>query len=69
MEKLWRQYKELVPRAKLYLFNLAPYGTVPVNMNPGDVYLISGWSEKVFEVLRNIEAGHDALDEIKELDI
>jgi hypothetical protein len=69
MEKLWRQYKELVPRAKLYLFNLAPYGTVPVNMNPGDVYMISGWSEKVFEVLRNIEAGHDALDEIKELDI
>ena len=69
MEKLWRQYKELVPRAKLYLFNLAPYGTVPVNMSPGDVYLISGWSEKVFEVLKNIEAGHDALDEIKELDL
>ena len=69
IEKLWRQYKELAPRAKLYLFNLAPYGTVPVNISPGDVYLISGWSEKVFEVLRNIEAGHDALDEIRELDL
>lgn len=69
MEKLWRKYKEVAPQAKLYLFNLAPYSTVPVNMVPGDVYLISGWSEKVFEVLRNIEAGHDALDEIRELDL
>jgi hypothetical protein len=46
---------------------LAPYDTVPVNLGPGDVYLISGWSEKVFEVLRNIEAGDEALDTIKEI--
>jgi len=67
IEKLWREYKGLVTHSKLYLFNLAPYGTSPVNLGPGDVYMISGWSEKVFEVLRNIEAGDEALDTIKEI--
>lgn len=32
-------------------------------------YLISGWSEKVFDVLKAIDEGADALDQIKNIEI
>jgi len=69
MEKLWREYKTRVPQARLYLFNLAPYDTTPVDLLAGDVYLISGWSDKVFDVLKRIEDGDEALAEIKEIQL
>jgi hypothetical protein len=69
MEKLWRQYKSQVPQCKLYLFNLASYGTTPVDLQGGDVYMISGWSEKVFEVLKNIEQGEEALETIRSIEL
>jgi len=67
MERKWQEYKSAVPGAKLYLFDLAGYGTTPINMKDGDVYLIAGWNDKIFEVLASIEAGDDTLDEIKSI--
>jgi len=64
---LWGHYKNAVPQAKLYLFNLASYGDSPLDLRKNDVYLISGWSEKIFNVLYNIEQGGNSLDEIKEI--
>jgi len=63
----WLKYKSVVPDAKLYLFDLAGYGTSPIDLRRGDVYLIAGWSDKIFEVLASIEAGDDALDKIKSI--
>ena len=61
---LWKQYKRFAPNAKLYLFDLAGYGTTPLNVLREDVFLIAGWSDKVFDVLQAIENGSDAVQVI-----
>jgi 60 kDa SS-A/Ro ribonucleoprotein len=63
---LWKQYKKMAPGAKLYLFDLAGYGNVPLNVQRDDVYLIAGWSDKIFGVLKAIEDGSNAVKMINE---
>jgi 60 kDa SS-A/Ro ribonucleoprotein len=58
---MWKLYKQIAPDAKLYLFDLAGHGTAPLNILREDVFLIAGWSDKIFQVLEAIEAGGDAL--------
>lgn len=61
----WATYKQQVaPNAKLYLFDLKGLGTTPVDIRQNDVYLISGWSDKVFDVMEAIDNGHTALEHI-----
>lgn len=61
----WAIYKQTVaPKAKLYLFDLKGLGTTPVDIHQNDVYLISGWSDKVFDVVEAIENGQTALEHI-----
>ena len=69
VNKLWKEYKELVPSAKLYLFNLRGYGQMPIDMKSGSVYLIAGWSDKIFDVLQNLEKGGETLDMIKQIEL
>jgi 60 kDa SS-A/Ro ribonucleoprotein len=64
---VWKAYKRVNPAAKLYLFDLAGYGTTPVQMKDGDVYLIAGWSDKIFDVLQAIEDGSNAIEKIKQV--
>ena len=66
---LWNQYKKLAPAAKLYLFDLAGYGNTPLNVMRDDVFLIAGWSDKIFNVLQSIENGSDAVNLIKEINL
>lgn len=63
----WSAYKQLFPNARLYLFDLAGYGQTPVRTQANDVYLIAGWSDKVFDVLQAVEAGEQALSRIHEI--
>ncbi|MBR5431450.1 MAG: TROVE domain-containing protein [Bacteroidales bacterium] len=63
----WHKYKEMYPQAKLYLFDLAGYGTSPLDLAEQDVYLIAGWSEKIFDVLSAVDNGADALSEIRKI--
>ena len=64
MSDVWKRYKRIAPNAKLYLFDLAGYGTTPLNIMRDDVFLIAGWSDKVFEVLSAIENGGNAVQTI-----
>jgi hypothetical protein len=67
---LWLRYKaEVAPDAKLYLFDLKGYGQAPLQILRNDVYLVAGWSDKVFEVLAALENGGSALDEINKIAI
>jgi len=66
MQKLWNKYKAMVPGAKLYLFDLAGYGNTPVRPLQNDVFLIAGWSDKVFDMLDAIEKGESVVQKIKE---
>jgi len=61
MDTVWKRYKKMAPNAKLYLFDLAGYGNTPLNVQRDDVYLVAGWSDKIFNVLNAIEEGSNAV--------
>ena len=69
MRNVWKKYKAIAPDAKLYLFDLAGYGTVPLDITNDDVHLIAGWSDKIFDILQAIDNGSDALKEIKAIEL
>ena len=68
-EDSWKQYKKMSPAAKLYLFDLAGYGQLPIRLAAPDVYLIAGWSDRIFDVLSAIDKGEDALSVINKTKI
>ena len=66
----WKDYKRNVaPHAKLYLFDLAGYGNTPLQVRRDDVFLLAGWSDKIFDVLTALEEGGDAIKMIKSIEI
>ena len=65
--KSWDSYKAIAPNARLYIFDLAGYGLNPVSMDRDDVFLIAGWSDKVFDILAALERGNSAIDEIRRI--
>jgi hypothetical protein len=65
--QLWRQYKKIAPAAKVYLFDLAGYGQMPLRTEGNDVFLIAGWSDKVFDILTAIENGSSAIAELSKI--
>lgn len=66
----WNKYKAIAPNAKLYLFDLVGYGQTPINMVEGrDVFLIAGWSDKIFDILAAIEDGSNAVEVINQIEI
>lgn len=69
MQGSWSAYKKIAPKAKLYLFDIAGYGTTPVDTRSGDVYLIAGWSDKVFDILSALDRGSNAVAEIEKIDL
>ena len=69
IEFYWKKYKRIAPAAKLYLFDLAGYGQSPLRLVSKDVYLIAGWSDRVFDVLSAIDRGEEALTAISRIEI
>ena len=65
----WQQYQRRYPQAKLYLFDLAGYGTTPLSTQGRNVHLIAGWSDKVFDMLSALENGGVAVAEIEQMEI
>jgi hypothetical protein len=69
MQQVWQLYKAIAPDAKLYLFDLAGYGTTPLNIAEKDAYLIAGWSDKIFDMLAAIDGGEDVLELIEKIEL
>ena len=69
VEKSWKRYKAIAPNAKLYLFDLAGYGHTPLDIKRDDVYLIAGWSDKVFDILYSLDNSEDTLAVIKNIEL
>jgi 60 kDa SS-A/Ro ribonucleoprotein len=63
-ENSWNQYKRINLNAKLYIFELAGYGKQPLDIRKNDVYLIAGWSDKIFDVLNALEDRKSAVEMI-----
>ncbi|WP_347217808.1 TROVE domain-containing protein [Chryseobacterium sp.] len=66
-EDSWNRYKAIVPGAKLYIFDLAGYGRQPIDIKRNDVYLIAGWSDKIFDVLNALEDQKSAIEMIEKV--
>jgi 60 kDa SS-A/Ro ribonucleoprotein len=66
---VWKQYKKIAPNAKIYLFDLAGHGATPLNVMSNDVFLIAGWSDKIFNVLKAIEDGSNAVKMIEAIEM
>ena len=62
--QLWTLYKKISPTAHLYLFDLAGYGHVPIQTGQQDITMISGWSDRIFDMLQAIENEKDILKKI-----
>ena len=69
LSNCWRLYKKIAPNAKLYLFDLTGYGQMPVNTPQEDVFLIAGWSEKIFDVLEALESQKSVLETIHKIEL
>lgn len=66
----WKQYKAIAPNAKLYLFDLVGYGQTPINVIADqNVFLMAGWSDKIFDILAAIEDGSNAVEVINQIEI
>jgi hypothetical protein len=66
IREAWKEYKRTIsPNAKLYLFDLAGYGNVPLDISTKDVYLVAGWSDKVFNALAAIDRGEDVVKQLQ----
>lgn len=62
----WNKYRQKNPDAKMYLFDLKGYDSYPIDIvADNSVYLISGWSEKIFEVMDAIENGGSVINYLK----
>jgi 60 kDa SS-A/Ro ribonucleoprotein len=66
---LWKLYKRIAPNARLYLFDMAGLGKSPLEILKNDVYLIAGWSDKIFDVLAAVEAGSNAIEIINQVEL
>lgn len=69
LSKSWNNYKKIAPAAKLYLFDLAGYGQQPIDIKQNDVYLIAGWSDKIFDMLDSMENTTSALEKIIQIEL
>ncbi|ULT26515.1 hypothetical protein KUH03_06530 [Sphingobacterium sp. E70] len=69
LERSWNNYKSLAPTAKLYLFDLAGYGKQPIDVKQNDVYLLAGWSDKVFDILSGMDNALSAVKQIHQVEI
>lgn len=69
IERSWNRYRQIAPNAKLYIFDLAGYGQSPLKIINSGVYLIAGWSDKVFDVLSAVEKGESAVEKIMSVEV
>ncbi len=68
LQNTWAQYRQIAPKAKLYLFDLAGYGQAPLKVQNG-VHMIAGWNDRVFDVLAAINRGQSALKAIERIEL
>jgi hypothetical protein len=69
LEKSWNRYRQIAPNAKLYIFDLAGYGQSPLKIINSGVYLIGGWSDKVFDILSALDKGESAVEKIMGVEV
>ena len=65
--RVWNLYRQMAPQARLCLFDLAGYGNKPVEVLENGVYLVAGWQDRIFEVLKALEDREATLEMISQI--
>jgi len=65
----WNLYKKKNPKAKLILMDMGGYSTTPIDIKNNDIYLVSGWSDRVLSILKQLMEGDSVLNEINRIEI
>ena len=61
--RCWRQYRnQFAPQAKLYLFDLAGYGSRSLESLEDGVFLIAGWRERMIDILEAVDAREETTE-------
>lgn len=60
-------YKKVSPEVKLYTFDLAGYGDM--QFPEQNVFCLAGWSDKVFNVIEQLESGKSLVKQINEVEL
>jgi hypothetical protein len=65
----WDAYRVNNPEAKLYLIDVAGYGSTPISMIRKDVVYIAGWNDKVFKIMETLDNGEKLVKEIGQIEL
>lgn len=63
----YRNYMKINPEAKLYSFDLQGYGDM--QFPEQNVFCLAGWSDKVFNVIEQLESGKSLVKQINEVEL
>lgn len=66
--RLYQKYLKINPDVKVYTIDLKGYGT-SMTGNDGNMILVSGWSEKIFDMMYYIENGSFVVEEILKIEL
>ena len=66
--RLFQKYLKINPDVSVYTVDLRGYGNSMTKDN-GNVILVSGWSEKIFDMIYYIEQGSSVVKEIMKIEI
>jgi 60 kDa SS-A/Ro ribonucleoprotein len=69
LSRIWKQYRQLAPGAQLCLFNLAGYGNKPLEVLKDGVFLISGWNDRILDMLGSVEKDRSIMEAIVDIEI
>lgn len=65
----WRKYRKTIsPDAEMWFFDLAGYGNTPIRFESDGMKIVAGWSDRVFEMAKNIENGESVVASIENYD-
>jgi hypothetical protein len=67
--KLMEQYLAINPKVKLYSVDLKGYGKALTGADNKNTVLVSGWSEKIFDMIYYVENGSTVVDQINEIEL
>ncbi len=62
LQNSWMHYTANINKnAELWLFDLSGYGTTPIRIQ-GNVHLIGGWNDRIFDAVNRIKGGQSTVD-------
>ncbi|MVT10032.1 TROVE domain-containing protein [Chitinophaga tropicalis] len=67
--KLLKQYLVINPAVKVYSVDLKGYGNSLTKTENKNTVLVSGWSEKIFDMIHYIENGSTVVDQINHVEL